>query len=337
MGQRPCYNLSQSGKGASPGRTPGYFFRAKCILVCCQSGYNLFAALQIDFYDSTAEFKERFSKSVRNADLVIVGSYLQDGVTIGNWVTEIAQGITAFYDIDTPVTLAKLEKQDYEYISPKLIPKYDLYLSFSGGDVLDKLENEYHASSARPLYCSVDTEQYYPESQQPQWQIGYLGTYSADRQLSLDYLLLNTANHQPNDTFVVAGPQYPAEIIWPRNVNRIEHLSPEKHRAFYNRQVFTLNVTRAAMIDAGFSPSVRLFEAAACGIPIISDYWRGLEHFFEPGKEILIADCTNDVQTYLNYSKEERDLLSKRARQKVLQNHTSQARAKQLERYVREL
>lgn len=291
---------------------------------------------ELHFYDDLDELKNRFAAPVHQADLVIVGSYLKEGVEIGNWVLNQAQGITAFYDIDTPVTMDKLEKEDYEYITPDLIPQYDFYLSFSGGDVLDRLEKEYGANRARPLYCSVDTDLYYPQSEPIRWQLGYLGTYSADRQPMLDTLLLNTAEHQPKDSFVVAGPQYPSDISWPVNVSRIEHLPPKDHRSFYNQQDFTLNVTRAAMVDAGYSPSVRLFEAAACGTPIISDYWKGLKQFFVPGKEILVADSTHDVQRYLNFSEEEKSLVSQRARQKVLQNHTSRARAQQLIKYIHE-
>lgn len=290
----------------------------------------------LQFYEDTDELKSQFADPIRQADVVIVGSYLKDGVDIGHWVLNKARGITAFYDIDTPVTLSKLEDEDYEYITPELIPRYDLYLSFSGGSVLTTLEEEYDASTAKPLYCSVDADIYYPESKSKRWQLGYLGTYSADRQPMLNSLLINTAEHQPKDSFVVAGPQYPSDIYWPKNVKRIEHLPPAEHRAFYNRQRFTLNVTRVAMVNAGYSPSVRLFEAAACGIPIITDYWQGLEQFFVPGKEILIAESTGDVQRYLNYSDEEIALLSRRAREKVLQKHTSRARAKQLAGYIQE-
>src|SRR5699024_388414 len=246
-------------------------------------------------------------------------------------------GITAFYDIDTPITLSKLKRHDYEYISHELIPEYDLYLSFSGGDVLRRLEEEYNASRARPLYCSVDTDLYYPESKQKQWQLGYLGAYSSDRQPTLNTFMIHTAEVLAKDSFVVAGPQYPPDLKWPKNVSRIEHLPPAEHRDFYNRQAFTLNVTRDAMIEAGFSPSVRLFEAAACGVPIITDYWEGLEHFFKPGDEILVAGTTRDVQHYLNYPPEKSEELSRRARHSILQNHTSLARAKQLTGYIRDI
>ncbi len=293
---------------------------------------------RLQFYKTTEELRSNYTNLVQKADLVIAGSYLKDGVTIGKWVTGLAQGITAFYDIDTPVTLSKLEQQDYEYIHPALIPEFDLYLSFSGGRILQKLEEVYKAQSAKPLYCSVDPDLYHPESAEKQWQLGYLGTYSDDRQPGLNKLLLKTAEKHPDENFVVAGPQYPADVNWPQNVKRIEHLPPAEHRNFYNRQRFTLNVTRSAMIDAGLSPSVRLFEAAACGIPVISDYWEGLETIFMPGEEILIAESTEDVQRHLNeYSDEESWEMGLQARQKVLEQHSSRERAKQLTGYIRDL
>ncbi len=291
----------------------------------------------LHFYEDVDELKDKYREDVGNADLVIVGSYLQQGIQVAEFVINSAEGITAFYDIDTPVTLSKLEEQDYEYLHPDLIPEFNIYLSFSGGEVLNILERDFKASSAKPLYCSVDTDLYYPESKEIQWQLGYLGTYSDDRQPTLEKLLLKTAKNQPGNSFVVAGPQYPESIQWPPNVERKEHLPPAEHRDFYNRQLFTLNVTRSAMINLGFSPSVRLFEAAACGTPIISDYWKGMEEFFEPGTEILIAESTGEVQHYLNFSEEDRLQLSKQARNKILKNHTSRERAKELAGYVDEL
>ena len=292
----------------------------------------------LHFYQNTQELKEEYRRLILNADLVIIGSYLKNGVDIGHWVGEQALGVTAFYDIDTPVTMDKLANEDYEYIEPELIPKFDLYLSFSGGSILQKLEQEYGANKAKPFYCSVDPDLYYPEERNMQWQLGYLGTYSDDRQPTLDELLIQTAEKRESGSFVVAGPQYPSTIKWPENVKRIEHLPPDKHRKFYNRQGFTLNVTRAAMIDAGFSPSVRLFEAAACATPIISDFWEGLDKLFEPGHEILIARSTQDVLHYLKeYSEKERKLMGKRARKKVLNEHSSRERAKQLIGYIEEL
>jgi spore maturation protein CgeB len=289
-----------------------------------------------ELYASVEDLKLRFASDVRDADVVIVGSYVPQGVEVGDWVTHHAGGITAFYDIDTPVTLAKLERGDYEYLSPQLIPKFDLYLSFTGGPTLDRIERELGSPAARALYCSVDPNLYYPEDEIRRWDLGYLGTYSNDRQPTLEKLLLEPAREWREGRFVVAGPMYPADVDW-RNVVRIEHLPPERHRAFYNQQAFTLNVTRADMIRAGFSPSVRLFEAAACGVPIISDEWDGLGTLFDIGTEILTARSTEDVLHILRDTPETtRAAIGRRAREKILSAHTAAHRAAELEQYIEE-
>lgn len=294
-----------------------------------------------ELYSDVGGLKECFTDDIRNADLVIVGSYVPEGIAIGEWVAGIAHGVTAFYDIDTPVTLARLNRQDIEYLSPSLIRRYHLYLSFTGGPTLDLLERHYGSPMARPLYCSVDPELYYPETQAsnraPQWDLGYMGTYSDDRQVELERLMLEPARHC-RGRFVVAGPQYPKGIRWPGNVQRFEHLSPLEHRAFYNAQRFSLNITRADMRTTGYSPSVRLFEAAACATPIISDYWKGLEDFFVLGEEILVARSSQDMLHYLReVSEAERLAIGARARARVLAEHTSKHRALELETYALEV
>ena len=288
-----------------------------------------------ELYRDIAELKDRFSGEVRQADAVVVGSYVPDGIAVGEWVTDLAQGVTAFYDIDTLVTMANLLSGRVDYLSSSLIPRYHLYLSFTGGPILDHIEKHYHSPMARPLYCSVDAMLYFPEECERKWDLGYMGTYSDDRQPVLDRLLLEPARQWDSGRFVVAGPQYPRSIRWPRNVRRFTHLSPEKHRSFYNSQRFTLNVTRADMVAAGYSPSVRLFEAAACGTPIISDWWEGLDQFFEPGKEILISRSSGETLDFLrNVPEIDRRRIGYRARECVLARHTSRQRAQELESYV---
>jgi spore maturation protein CgeB len=288
-------------------------------------------------YNSVDELKERYAGLVQNSNLVMVGSYVPEGVVVGAWVTATAKGISAFYDIDTPVTLAKIAEGDFEYLHPDLIPQYNLYLSFTGGPTLRYLEAHYGAPMARAFYCSFDPELYYPEARATKWDLGYLGTYSDDRQPPLQSLMLDAAVQLGANKFVVAGPKYPQCIHWLENVERIEHLPPAQHRAFYNSQRFTMNITRADMIKAGYSPSVRLFEAAACGTPIISDYWDGIDALFEIGTEILIARSAADTMHYLtNLSEAERNRIGERARQKVLAHHTAAHRATQLEQYYGE-
>ncbi|MCC9166203.1 CgeB family protein [Pontibacter harenae] len=292
---------------------------------------------QTELYTSLQDL-QRFTEQVREADLVIVGSYVPEGVAVGEWVIQTAQGVKAFYDIDTPVTLAKLEREDFEYLHPKLISKYDLYLSFTGGLTLELLEQKYGSMMARPLYCAFDPELYFPEETEMQWDLGYLGTYSDDRQPPLEKLMLDAARQWSAGKFVVAGPQYPESISWPANTQHIHHLPPAEHRKFYNSQRFTQNITRADMIRAGYSPSVRLFEAAACGTPIISDYWEGLDSFFKFDSEILVSYSAEDTLRYLReMSETERKAIGERARQKVLSAHTAAHRAQEVELYTSQL
>jgi spore maturation protein CgeB len=218
-----------------------------------------------------------------------------------------------------------------------LIPRYHLYLSFTGGPILTQLECVYGAAMARPLYCAVDPVLYAPEACAQTYDLGYMGTYSADRQTMLHRLLLEPAQHWPRGRFVVVGPQYPPYIHWPANVARITHLPPSGHRSFYNAQRFTLNLTRAAMREVGYAPSVRLFEAAACATPIISDAWPGLETFFVPRTEILISQSAEETRHYLHdVSTEARHTLGARARARVLAEHTAAHRAATFEAYVLE-
>jgi spore maturation protein CgeB len=294
--------------------------------------------VQVELYSSLDQLKERFTSEISHATAVIVGSYVPDGILVGEWVLAHAAGVAAFYDIDTPVTLASLERGGLDYLSPELVPRYHLYLSFTGGPTLDLLHDRYGAPMARPLYCSVDPQLYYLEEHEKKWDAGYLGTYSADRQPALRHLLLEPAGRWPGGFFVVAGPQYPKEIQWPANLERIEHLPPFQHRRFYNEQCLTLNITRAPMIAAGYSPSVRLFEAAACATPVMSDYWQGLETFFEPGEEILVTRSAEDTLNFLlRLPQRDRQEIGERARQRVLKEHTSAHRAAELESYICEL
>jgi spore maturation protein CgeB len=291
-----------------------------------------------ELYQGLADLDRRFRARIEQADAVILGSFVREGVAVADWMLQHARGVTVFYDIDTPVTLAMLGRGEHEHLHPRLIPRFDLYLSFTGGPMLDRLEREFRARRALPLYCSCDPRLYYPENPEtaePRWDLGYLGTYSADRQPAVEAMLLSPARRLPDRRFAVAGSSYPPEIGWPANVDRHEHLPPGEHRSFYNRQRYTLNVTRADMRREGYSPSIRLFEAAACGTPIISDDWPGLATFFEPGREILLASTPEEVEEILRGVPEAaRRRIADRARERVLAEHTAAHRAATLEDYL---
>jgi spore maturation protein CgeB len=292
---------------------------------------------RVQIYHSLAELKRNFGGEIRQADAVILGSFVPQGIAIGEWITSRASGVTAFYDIDTPVTLSRLATADCAYITAALIRRYHLYLSFTGGPTLCQLERQYGSRMARPLYCSVDPALYFQEPKKKKWLLGYLGTFSEDREQALAELLTVPAMMSPAKRFVVAGSMYPRGAKWPANVQRIPHLNPAQHREFYNSQSFTLNITRRAMIQAGFSPSVRLFEAAACGTPIISDAWAGLDTFFTANREILIADGTRAMLRLLHDLPDaEARAIGERGRERVLANHTAAHRAAELEHFIAE-
>lgn len=287
-------------------------------------------------YSSLEELRALIGDEIR-ADLVMIGSYVPEAVSLAKWALPRATGLTAFYDIDTPVTVGHLERGDCEYLTPDLVPRFDLYLSFAGGPILERLRTHFGARRPRPLYCSVDPREYFPVRAAKRFLLGYLGTYSPDRQPALERLLLEPARRLPRARFCVAGAQYPHDLDWPDNVLRVEHLPPAAHRDFYNSQRFTLNVTRARMVANGHAPSVRLFEAAACEVPIVTDEWPGLEELFIPGREVLVARTTADALRFLDeLDAEEAGRIARRARERVLRAHSATVRAMELERHVAE-
>ena len=285
---------------------------------------------ELQLYDDVDALRSTYRECLIGADAIIVGSYVPDGTHVLAQILKIASGTVAFYDIDTPVTVASLNRGDCAYIRAEQIPRLDIYFSFTGGPLLDTLRNVFGAREPRALYCAVDERLYRPTDATPRWDLGYLGTYSADRQPRLDSLLIEPARRLPHKRFVVAGPQYPEHLTWPENVERIDHLAPVDHAEFYGAQRYTLNVTRADMIATGWSPSVRLFEAAACGAPIISDRWPGLTELLPDGA-VMIADTPDDVIEILQTRTEQhRRIAAKNARRIVLQQHTGHARAASL-------
>jgi spore maturation protein CgeB len=293
------------------------------------------AYCELRFYRSLAQVR-RWGSEIADADAVIIGSFVPQGTAVAQFVQETARGIVAFYDIDTPVTLEKLRHGSCEYLSGSLVAGFDLYLSFTGGPTLSYIEDVLGAATAKPLYCSVDPRAHRPTRAPRRWDLGYLGTYSADRQPALETLLLEPARRAPHLAFVVVGSLYPRNIDWPANVQRIDHLPPGEHADFYSSLGWALNITRPDMIRAGYSPSVRLFEAAACGTPIISDNWTGLEDFFRADREILVARSSEDVISALASSERVRRAIGASGQRRVLAEHTAAHRAADLGRYLQE-
>lgn len=292
----------------------------------------------VQLYEDWDEVLPRLQREINDADVAVVGSYFPDGVRVLDEIADSKATVKAFYDVDTPITMAALRQYGQtDYIDARQIPQLDIYFSFTGGPMLREIETRFGANRVVPLYCSFDPGQYrrLPVNDRFACDVSYMGTYAPDRQPKLEELLCATAISLSNQKFIVAGPQYPVALRWPDNVEHISHLSPVWHPGFYSSSRFTLNVTRRDMAIAGYSPSVRLFEAAACGATIVSDNWPGLDSFFTPGEEILLPTSTEDVVRYVaEYSNEEARQIGDRARERVLAAHTSWHRAVEFEREI---
>lgn len=293
---------------------------------------------RLRLYDNWAASGAALVDECRDADAVVIGSYFPDGVPATEALLDAGCGPLLFYDIDTPITLAALRlKGSTDYLDARLIPQYDAYLSFSGGPCLDELENRFGAKRACAFYCSVDADLYAPASVREEFQcdLSYLGTYAPDRQEKLMRLLNQPASLLPSHRFVVAGSMYPDDTPWQANVARQMHVPPPDHPEFYSSGRFTLNLTRADMVAAGYSPSVRLFEASACAAAILSDTWEGLGDFLQPGEQILVPRDEYEVRDILLHLPDgERLKIGRNARERILAEHTSAHRALQFEDIV---
>ncbi len=292
---------------------------------------------KLRLYESWPEIAAEARRELADADVGLVGSYFPDGIQAIDEMLDSGVAVKTFYDIDTPITIAGLRQQGKtEYLAAKQVSGFDVYFSFTGGPMPQEIESRFGARAAVPLYCSFDPREYrrFGVNKRFACDLSYMGTYAPDRQAKLEDLLVRPAEQLPEMKFIVAGPQYPKAIRWPKNVRRIVHLNPRWHARFYSSARLTLNVTRREMVIAGYSPSVRLFEAAACGATIVSDNWPGLDSFFTPGREILLPTDSSDVVRYLALSDSELRRIGEAAQQRVLAEHTSEVRAAQFEAAV---
>ena len=288
------------------------------------------------FYQSWNDIVEIAARELREADVGIVTSYCPDAIAASEFVWS-SQTTRVFYDLDSPVTLAQLRAGEaVPYIHPAGLGEFDLVLSFTGGAALDALKRELGAKEVAPLYGSVDPDVHYRVAPNETYRaaLSYLGTYSQDRQDTLHDLFIEPARRLPDARFIMGGAQYPAEFPWTNNIFFVQHLPPAEHPSFFCSSRLTLNVTRGAMREMGWCPSGRLFEAAACGTPIVSDWWNGLDDFFAPHSEILIASSAEDVLAALELSNAQLNRSAHAARERVLAEHTGAQRARQFEEII---
>ncbi len=290
---------------------------------------------ELVLYGDWAETCRRAAADVSDADLAIVTSYCPDGLAATDLVLGApGRAARVFYDLDTPVTLSRIARgEGTGYIGPAGLGGFDLVLSYTGGAALDALRTRLGARRVAPLYGHVDPELHRPAPAADRFRadLSYLGTYAADRQAALETLFVEPARQRPGMRFLIGGAQYPADFPWTPNIFFVRHLPPPEHPAFFSSGRLTLNVTREAMAAMGWCPSGRLFEAAACGVPILSDTWEGLDAFFEPGREILTATGADEALAALDAADAELARIARAARERVLAEHTSARRVLDLE------
>jgi spore maturation protein CgeB len=289
---------------------------------------------ELVLYDTWDSVAPRAKADIADADVAMVTSYCPDGIAATELVLDAPGARRVFYDLDTPITLSRLQaKETTTYIGPRGLGEFDWVLSYTGGGALEKLRTELGAQRVAPLYGHVDPDIHRPVAGVEPYasDLSYLGTYAADRQATLQRLFIEPAALRPHKRFLIGGAQYPQDFPWSPNIYFVQHLPPAEHPAFFSSSRLTLNVTRQAMAEMGWCPSGRLFEASACGVPILSDTWDGLDSFFEPGREILLARTMEEAVSALDLGDAELKRIARASRERTLEQHTFDRRAEELE------
>ena len=291
-------------------------------------------------YGSTDQLFEEYSYAIQSADVVLMGSMVQDTNRVAEWIAEEARGVTVYYDTNLSATIDHLHcQQDNSAfcLTADNLRHFNLFLSTTGGPFLENLAKRYDLGFARPLYESVDPYSFYRTDTDKSYELGFIGTYKSDRKTLLEATLLGPARTTPNRKFTLAGSGYD-EAELPRNVTYLEHLPGTNLVDFYNRQHCSLVLSRADRRRMGYTPTRRLLAAAACGVPVLSDAWDGIDYFFEPHRELFCVDNEQDVLDVL-YGQDEtvRNKIGSAARQRVMAQHTVGHRAEELLEYLDEV
>jgi spore maturation protein CgeB len=289
----------------------------------------------VERYQSLDELKSDFGKELAQANIVILTSGIADGVAVTEWALATAACPVALHDLDTPATLASLVEGQCDFLSPELIGRFDLVLTSSGGPSIDLLRRMYGVRCVKTLYAAFDQELFYPQHLEPRWDLGYRAPHRPGEAAALDRLLIKVAESWPDLELSLAGPGYPDDLPTPSNLSRLGPVGRAEQRRHDNVHRFMLSLSSSCPSIAGFSPSARMFEACACGVPVIAQHSTGLESFLEPGDEVLTARSTDDVATILRtLPDDERRRIGMNARERVLREHTVAQRALELERVL---
>jgi spore maturation protein CgeB len=274
-------------------------------------------------------------EQARGSDLIVKAS----GVGVFDELLEAAvldlkgpHTLVAFWDVDAPATLDRVHNNFGDPFRP-LISRYDLVLTYGGGDPVITAYEALGAARCVPIYNALDPHTHFPVSADPGFEgdLGFLGNRLPDREARVEEFFLRTAELLPDRKFLLGGSGWGDRPL-PANVNYAGHVYTKDHNAFNRTPTAVLNINRASMARYGFSPPTRVFEAAGAGACLITDAWAGLELFLEPDREVLVAHNGEDVARHLRELTPERSAkIGEAARARVLAEHTYAHRVTQLE------
>jgi spore maturation protein CgeB len=288
---------------------------------------------EVVVWTPTAARANELVDSVRGFDLVVKASGV--GVLdadLEDAVAALEGPIRVFWDVDAPATLTRLERDATDPLR-QLVPRYDLVLTYGGGDPVVERYQALGAAACVPVYNAVDPQTHHPDARDDRFgaDLAFLGNRLPDRELRVEEFFLAAAAAAPARSFLLGGSGWETKAL-PSNVRLLGHVGTEEHNAFNSTPLAVLNVTRDSMVANGWSPATRVFEAAGAGACLITDAWPGIELFLEPGREVLVAENGDEVARHLE------ELDSARARaigaaalERVLREHTYTRRAEQVE------
>ncbi len=286
-------------------------------------------------YPATEAGVARSLEDARGADLVVKAS----GVGVFDELLEAAVldirrpgGLAVFWDVDAPATLDRMEADPRDPFRP-LVPKYDLVLTYGGGNPVVDAYRGFGARDCIPVYNALDPSTHHPVAPDPRFEadLGFLGNRLPDREARVEEFFLKAAAVLPERTFLLGGNGWNDKPM-PANVSYLGHVYTRDHNAFNCTPQAVLNISRESMARYGFSPATRVFEAAGAGACLITDEWVGIEMFLEPGREVLVARDGDEVAARLReLTPEQARRIGEAARSRVLSEHTYAHRAAQVE------
>jgi spore maturation protein CgeB len=287
-------------------------------------------------YQPTEECALAEIEEARSADLIIKASgvgVLDEFLDAAVLDLSSSRSLVAYWDVDAPATLERAHADTTDQFRT-LIPRYDLILTYGGGAPVVDSYRQLGARACIPIYNALDPETHHPDGVRPEYlaDLSFLGNRLPDREARVDHFLIEPAYCRPDRSFLLAGNGWHDKSL-PSNVRALGHVFTTDHNSFNCSARIVLNINRDSMARFGFSPATRVFEAAGAGACLLTDFWEGIDQFFEPEKEILVAETSDEVTQILDRTSDEQAVeIGRHALRRALAQHTYAQRADQFER-----